>query len=797
MAQAVLSHGQGSDGQHVSFDEAVQASDESLLWGTYRPNLYFGLRPRVANSLMHGLMWFGVQDFQSFHSTRHSCEKEDELVYGYKEHDPRSGAVESIQDKRNNVELTVSWLKVPARTGGGSWGLRIEGKPILPEYLSRISLINYFGNDGTTGSLELGNDEEELGLQGTVNLKGSAAGISPFKIRIESHSGNSSPTRGPHADKFKDELDRTHFFGLYAPPGQVWKAKDVFTHVINENSHEIIKPFGQADPPDPALLYQLPNEVRTGANMYGFQRTYEGEWSVDIYFDSQEAEGPLDAVSLTAGLQAASDAFHRRFDAKFPLSDSYSDRQKEFARQLVANQLGGIGFFQGTSIIDRNFAYEWDDDSEEGEDGGSRGRQPKPEVTEPRELLSGTPSRSLFPRGFYWDEGFHLLITGTWDNDLSLNILKSWINLIDEDGWVGREQILGEEARSKVPSEFVAQYPSYGNPPTLTKAVTAYIARLRKAGLSLADLDEVEPPSSLAPDNLASLHMSSPTLARDYLTSIYDKLKRHYEWFRETQRGQIREWGRQAHSRREGYRWRGRSKTHVLTSGLDDYPRAQPPHLGELHVDLISWMGFFAKTMSEIAEFLEQDDDLAEFEYQYAAIVQNIDDLHWSEEHQAYCDLSVNEDDESIHVCHQGYVTLFPFLLGLLEPSSARLGAVLESLRDPAQMWSPYGITSLSKMDEYFHTGEDYWCSPIWIPMNYMILSALYKTYAAQPGPFQVRAATIYSELRDNLVNNTFKEWERTGFVWENYHADTGLGQRGIGFTGWSSAIALIMAEQY
>lgn len=48
------------------------------------------------------------------------------------------------------------------------------------------------------------------------------------------------------------------------------------------------------------------------------------------------------------------------------------------------------------------------------------------------------------------DEGFHLLLVGAWDNDLSLTIIKDWVNLIDEDGWVAREQILGEEARSKV-----------------------------------------------------------------------------------------------------------------------------------------------------------------------------------------------------------------------------------------------------------------------------------------------------------------------------------------------------------
>lgn len=32
----------------------------------------------------------------------------------------------------------------------------------------------------------------------------------------------------------------------------------------------------------------------------------------------------------------------------------------------------------------------------------------------------------------------------------SLQILQDWISLIDEDGWVAREQILGDEARSRV-----------------------------------------------------------------------------------------------------------------------------------------------------------------------------------------------------------------------------------------------------------------------------------------------------------------------------------------------------------
>ena len=118
--------------------------------------------------------------------------------------------------------------------------------------------------------------------------------------------------------------------------------------------------------------------------------------------------------------------------------------------------MGGIGYFYGTSIVDKGFAHEWDEDvdfgftSTKGGDDGDEMQERGARLTEPRALLTATPSRSFFPRGFYWDEGFHLKHIGQWDNDLSLEILKDWIDLIDDDGWVAREQILGEEARSKV-----------------------------------------------------------------------------------------------------------------------------------------------------------------------------------------------------------------------------------------------------------------------------------------------------------------------------------------------------------
>ena len=216
---------------------------------------------------------------------------------------------------------------------------------------------------------------------------------------------------------------------------------------------------------------------------------------------------------------------------------------------------------------------------------------------------------------------------------LSLEILRDWIALVDEDGWVAREQILGEESRSKVPSEFQTQYPSYANPPTLAMTVTSFIHRLRKnadesmmdaaLGMNIPNTGSFTPSSGVLA--LPSLHLKNPALAQAYLKNIYPSLRRHYLWFRRTQKGLLKPFGRTPPNKVEAYRWRGRTNDHVLTSGLDDYPRAKPPHSGELHVDLISWVAFFARTMGEISEYLGLEDDLKEYKKHEKGALANLD----------------------------------------------------------------------------------------------------------------------------------------------------------------------------
>jgi mannosyl-oligosaccharide glucosidase len=164
-------------------------------------------------------------------------------------------------------------------------------------------------------------------------------------------------------------------------------------------------------------------------------------------------------------------------------------------------------------------------------------------------------------------------------------------------------------------------------------AVTAFIDRLKRfnrepsaqdLGLDFGMGGQVPMAAEPASLSARSQYLEDPELALAYLKSIYRPLKRHYDWFRRTQRGQIKQYARKARSRTEAYRWRGRSKDHVLTSGMDDYPRG-PPHAGELHVDLISWIAFFTRTMRDIAEFIGETEDAAAFIEIEKATLDNIE----------------------------------------------------------------------------------------------------------------------------------------------------------------------------
>ena len=127
-------------------------------------------------------------------------------------------------------------------------------------------------------------------------------------------------------------------------------------------------------------------------------------------------------------------------------------------------------------------------------------------------LYTAVPSRSFFPRGFLWDEGFHNLLISKWSPEISADILGHWMDLLNSEGWIPREQILGLEARAKVPDEFVVQHNKNANPPTLLLTLHSLVRDVGDA---------------------------APTSFREYLMRMWPRLEKWYDWFNTTQMGKV------------------------------------------------------------------------------------------------------------------------------------------------------------------------------------------------------------------------------------------------------------------
>ncbi|UNI18650.1 Mannosyl-oligosaccharide glucosidase [Purpureocillium takamizusanense] len=792
-AAAALTAGVAAAGDDaVLSSEVGRLNNQSLLWGPYKPNLYFGVRPRLPEGLWSTLMWSRMDGYEDVKDGfRLTCEQGEEMRgYGWDEYDARTGGVQTIHDEGNKLDLTTSFVKVPGGSHGGSWAVRIKGelRDGAPED-QKTTVYYYFAQDGE-GDLQVEGAGTEFGFEGDVALKGNSKSLGDYSILVTKGKGKHPSV--DHDLSTKRHGDTTVVGSLQYADNLLWQAKPILFQQLQKAAQYVQETYGDAAAPPPWQVYRVDHDPGQG-NVHIIQKTFEGPFEFDVIFSSGSAGKALTSEELTHEIKRTSESFSQRFGKVFDLKAPFkADKYLALGKSMFSNLLGGVGYFYGEQLIDRSYAPEYDEDNENFwvDAAEARGRRAQ-KMEGPYELFTSIPSRPFFPRGFLWDEGFHLVPIADWDMDLTLEIIKSWYKTMDDDGWIPREQILGAEARSKVPEEFQVQYPHYANPPTLFLVIEGFMERLRKAnGTQRAEKETLS-----QDETLYRAHLDNVELGEEYLRKLYPLLRRQYDWFRKTQKGDIKSYDREAFSTKEAYRWRGRTETHCLTSGLDDYPRPQPPHPGELHVDLMSWVGLMTKSLLNIADALGMAEEVAELERNLEAIRRNLQDLHWSEKEGCFCDATIDEFEEHKLVCHKGYVSLFPFLVGLLKPDDPKLGKTLELLGDESHLFSAHGIRSLSQQDEGYGAGENYWRSPVWMPMNYMAVTQLYNV-ATQKGPFQDKARDLYTRLRRNLVETVYKSWAETGFAWEQYNPETGAGQRTKHFTGWTSLVVKLMSME-
>jgi len=534
---------------------------------------------------------------------------------------------------------------------------------------------------------------------------------------------------------------------------------------------------------------QLTQESADGANLMVFQVTAELPFTMEVMFESGsnfQRSARLQGEVFSNLFNEYVEQFDKKFDEKFGLkAKGFSDSQIEFAKAALSNMVGSVGYFYGASSVQSDYNEE-----------------PVPYWN--AALYTAVPSRSFFPRGFLWDEGFHNLLISQWDREISKDILSHWLDLMNQEGWIPREQILGPEARARVPAEFVVQRNTNANPPTLILP----LQRLIKTMLN-----------------------SEAEKDKNFLQAVLPRLQTWFQWYNTTQLG----------TKPFTYRWRGRDATNnrelnpkTLTSGLDDYPRASHPTDDEYHLDLRCWVALAAGLIADIMKSLGTDG--SEYAATHAVLTDNglLDQLHWSEKKQQYSDYGLHTDKvrlekpkpppnlqpgqrppqmnmEKIRVAHAdpelgfvnafGYVSLFPFLLKIIEPTSPKLTRVMTDMHSEKHVWTDFGLRSLGQstpLYNRYNTEHDppYWRGAIWINMNYLALSAL-DHYRKTPGPYRAQAGEIYTQLRDNVINNMYKQYVRTGYIWENYSDKTGEGKGCHPFTGWSALVTLIMAEIY
>jgi len=416
---------------------------------------------------------------------------------------------------------------------------------------------------------------------------------------------------------------------------------------------------------------------------------------------------------------------------------------RETAQVALSQIMGGIAYLDGTWYKAEPPFYN------------TSTKQP------PVVSFSATPCRDGFARGFLWDEGFHQLIVGRWDPAISRDILLHWFNLMQPSGWIPREQFIGGETRRRIESRWWSQNPTHANPPTLL--------------LSL------------------QLLMSSGAAPEGFLRCLAPKVKAWLEWFKRTQRAPA------LHS----FKWSGRVRTdgmwHTLSSGLDDYPRANATSdVADRHVDLYCWITMMHRVLLQVHQRLNMDvDGLAGT---VETLRRHVDHIHWDNATRSFADRGYMQyksgKTKADFVPHYGYVTLFPLLLDVLpaELGAERRQALFDIIGSEKFLMSKAGLRSLSPTaphggnDPIYGTQEDYWRGKVWVNINYLALAALRK---------YPESANTYTDLRANLIDTITAGYVSKGFLFEQYDDKNRQGLKHKPFAGWTALVLLIMAEMY
>ncbi len=777
---------------------------KECIWSTYRPGPYFGLRSAQPDSPLFGLMWYYEEKMDSVKSMRHFVEISDNLTkYEWIAHNGCDYGSLEIEDPAMHVNFKVKFFNEKTESGN-HWVVKISGLNKKDGGENKgIVFMWYISNPNSKAIIHKENefglsyDNEKSIVSGSYINNGTST---DFYLKSFQSVNNTHPVyEGIKYDsEFYLVLDISED-KLYDPNEYIiGELKDV---VGNTPNHLI----------DSADSYRSAG-VKKG-NLFLQQIFLINEFRFDIHFfdkaydKEKELEEEVDKM-----IELKADEFNRKFSYIFDdknfnnktnktnniqaekqkaeekvnladlnnLKDKFlnkdSFRSKFFSSSINHYQKYNKKAFNprltavsALSTLFSNLIYM------SGQLQILNLNSSSVIISNKTELLTIGPDKTSHSRGFMWDEGFQQRILSLWNLESSLIILSNWFSNVDpKTGWLPREQSLDAESRARAPPSSWASIPGLSNPPSLFFFVKHLLER---------------PNLSNEKDNY---------LIKRFLQKSLNNIEKNANWYLSTQKSK--------ESLINVFAWKGKTDDFCLPSGLDDYPRCRlnGKDFAEGHIDLQSWMISLAKTMVKVYKFLDEEDVFALQikkwqkinEDLFAALIKNF----WDESRMQFDDFYLDENNNKVFCGHTGYLQLFPLILDNFENEDFDgkkifIEAILNLIVDESHgLKTPYGVRSLSYKDNYYRKGQNYWTSPIWININYLILKKLNEMKNQENFDYLKKE---YEIIRNAVVNNMVNNFEENGYIWEVYNDVNGNGMYNHPFTGWSALIVNLIYEMY
>ena len=774
----------------------VLSSDGQPLRFVPRPGYYSAFRTLDTVPTHLGLAWHAASSSHRG-DLRHGAYAHHELKrWGWLAHDAAGFGHHFLQDPAvgMNLKFTYSEESVDGDHSCRVFRARVEGSPAHDGAKSElVSLYSYVAMAG--GHLRVAEHGPITAVHGTT--VGGDATSRALEMQVERCDGEA--TAPPRV------------LGVAQLDENIWRVDDVLSSAIHAAAqHGTEPPFHLNDSiADASTLVLLQHTVDSGTP-FALEWTFSdrelcpGRDLADVEgsaapcathtLHADVTDGAVEVDSSALAWHQRKALFHERLCASLGLCegrDGVADEEHHAAAAAVGNLLGSVTVYSGSQLVATPGWYE---------------------TREPQTLLTGCPSRSYFPRGFLWDEGFHQLIVGAVNPRLARAVIASWLDTAEGDtGYISREVILGDEARNRVHPDFWVQFRDIANPPTLFLAVAALAVdgiclasacrdggagtRTARAAVnadgSVFDGEAAVDEQGIRVHQFCSHHgrcgdggaagprcqwdcydrgtheaepnedgLNDMTSTTDetlaFMSDVYPKLKQHLEWFMRTQAG----------PRENTFRWRGsriggdQKVWHHFASGLDDYPRGLEATDKDENADLLAWMAMAATVLGDIAALLGREDDVATLAEHAAVWTRGLDE-YWDDERGVFCEHGVVDYEAEAgdqrrpimgRVCHVGYVSLYPLLFRLLHPSDERIGRLLDVLEDPAHLWSAYGLRALSASDPLYCIEET--CEPPETATDYWRSSiwATHNFLAAAALRYYARQPGPFASRADDLA---------------------------------------------